>query len=190
MSKSEKPAAGNPLLKLVLDFAPLLLFFGANVVWGIFAATAMFMAATVASLVSSRLLHGRFAPMPIVTGVFVLVFGSLTLYLQDETFIKIKPTIIYFLFAGILLAGLLVGRPLLKLLMGEVFDLTDEGWRKLTYRWAGFFAALAVTNEVVWRSVSTDAWVSFKVFGLVPLTFLFAVLQVGLLQRHAKQQVD
>lgn len=179
--------AARQAARLAFDFGPLLLFFVVNAVFGIFAATAIFMVATVGALIASRLLHGHFAPMPVITAAFVLSFGFLTLYLQDATFIKIKPTIIYLLFSVILLAGLLVDRPVLKMLMGGAFDLTDEGWRKLTYRWAGFFAALAVTNEIVWRSVSTDTWVSFKVFGLVPLTFLFALLQIGLLQRHAKQ---
>jgi intracellular septation protein len=181
-----KRETNGQILKLVFDFGPLLLFFLVNALYGILAATAIFMAATVAALIGSRLAHGRFAPMPLITGGFVLVFGGLTLYLQDETFIKVKPTVIYLLLAGVLVAGLLAGRPLLKLLMGEAFDLTDEGWRKLTYRWAGFFVALAVCNEIVWRSFSTDAWVSFKVFGLVPLTFLFAIFQIGLLQRYAK----
>lgn len=179
-------APASPLVKLALDFGPLLLFFLVNALADIFIATATFMAAVAVALLASRVLHGRFAPMPLVTGAFVLVFGTLTLYLQDETFIKIKPTIIYLLFAVLLFAGLLLRRPLLKLLMGEMFDLTETGWRKLTARWAGFFVALAVLNEIIWRSVSTDAWVTFKVFGLVPLTFVFALLQVGLLQRHAK----
>lgn len=178
--------ANGQIVKLALDFGPLLLFFVINALYGIYAATAIFMVATAAALIASRVLHGRFAPMPLITGLFVLLFGGLTLYLQDETFIKIKPTAIYLLLAGVLVAGLLVGRPLLKLLMGEAFDLTDEGWRKLTYRWAGFFVALAVCNEIVWRNFSTDTWVSFKVFGLVPLTFLFALSQIGLLQRYAK----
>ncbi len=180
-----KPANGQ-ILKIALDFGPLLLFFVANALYGIYAATAIFMVATAAALITSRVLHGRFATMPLITGLFVLVFGGLTLYLQDETFIKIKPTAIYLLLAGVLMAGLMVNRPLLKLLIGEAFDLTDEGWRKLTYRWAGFFVALAVCNEIVWRNFSTDTWVSFKVFGLVPLTFLFALSQIGLLQRYAK----
>ena len=113
-------------------------------------------------------------------------FGGLTLYLQDETFIKIKPTVIYCLFAAILLGGLAVNRIFLQTVLGEVFALSGTGWRLLTYRWAGFFIFLALLNEAVWRSVSTDAWVSFKVFGLVPLVFIFAAMQAGFLQRHAK----
>lgn len=189
MSKSEKKneAGGeNPILRLALDLGPLLLFFGANALYGIFIATGLFMVAIVIALITSRLLTGKFAKMPMVTAVLVLVFGGLTLYLQDETFIKIKPTVIYCLFASILMGGLAVGRTFLQNVLGEMFDLTDTGWRLLTYRWAGFFVFLAITNEVVWRSVSTDNWVSFKVFGLVPLTFIFAALQTGLMQKHAK----
>ena len=124
--------------------------------------------------------------MPLITALFVLVFGGLTIYLQDETFIKIKPTIIYLLFAGLLLGGLAVNRVFLKSVMGELFQLDAVGWRLLTYRWAGFFLVLALLNEAVWRNVSTSTWVSFKVFGLLPLTLIFAALQTGLLQRHAK----
>ncbi|MEM8744938.1 MAG: septation protein A [Pseudomonadota bacterium] len=192
MSASESPKNSeqgkqeNPVLRLVLDLGPLLLFFGINAYYGIFVATAVFMVAIVIALAVSRILTGQFAKMPLVTAVFVIVFGGLTLYLQDETFIKIKPTIIYLLFAGILLGGLAVKRVFLRSLLGEAFDLNDEGWRKLTWRWAWFFVFLAGLNEVVWRSFSTDVWVSFKVFGLVPLTLVFAAFQVGLLQKHAR----
>ena len=176
----------NPVLRLALDLGPLLLFFGVNAYSGIFAATAVFMVAIVSALIASRLLTGKFAKMPLVTAIFVIVFGGLTLYLQDETFIKIKPTIIYVLFTGILLGGLAVNRVFLQSLLGEAFDLDGPGWRKLTYRWAWFFVFLAALNEFVWRTFSTDIWVSFKVFGLVPLTLVFAAMQVGLLQKHAK----
>lgn len=190
MSKPEKSKADareHPLLRLALDLGPLLLFFGVNAVYGIFVATAAFMVAIAIALITSRLLTGKFAKMPLVTAVFVMVFGGLTLWLQDETFIKIKPTIIYLVFAGVLLGGLAVGRIFLESLLGEAFDLTHEGWRKLTIRWSGFFLFLAVANEIVWRTFSTDTWVSFKVFGLLPLTLLFAALQAGLLQKHARQ---
>ena len=186
-TKTSPPGNGNGhALRLALDLGPLILFFAANALYGIFVATAFFMVTIVAALIASRLLTGKFAKMPLVTAVFVIVFGGLTLYLQDETFIKIKPTVIYFLFAGILLGGLALNRIFLETVLGEVFQLNIAGWRKLTYRWAGFFIFLALTNEVVWRSVSTDAWVSFKVFGLVPLTLIFAAMQTGLLQKHAR----
>ncbi len=185
-NNSEQGKQENPVLRLALDLGPLLLFFGINAYYGIFVATAVFMVAIVIALAVSRILTGQFAKMPLVTAVFVIVFGGLTLYLQDETFIKIKPTIIYLLFAGILLGGLAVKRVFLSSLLGEAFDLNDEGWRKLTWRWAWFFVFLAGLNEVVWRSFSTDVWVSFKVFGLVPLTLVFAAFQVGLMQKHAR----
>ena len=128
--------------------------------------------------------------MPMVSGVIVLVFGGLTLYLRDETFIKLKPTIVYTMFAVLLGAGLLWKKPMLELLFGAAFTLTEEGWRKLTLRWALFFAVMAVVNELVWRNVSTDTWVSFKAFGFLPLTFLFAVAQVPLMQRHGIEPAD
>ena len=184
----EAPGADRTqLTKLVLDIGPLIVFFSVNAVYGIFAATGAFMVATIGAVALSRVWFGKIATMPLVTGVFVLIFGGLTIFLQDETFIKIKPTIIYLMFAGLLLAGMALGRLFLKSVMSEAFELTDIGWRQLTVRWAGFFVAMALLNEAVWRNVSTDTWVSFKVFGLLPLTFLFAILQVGLLQRYAKK---
>jgi len=185
-AKEKERGAENPMLRLALDLGPLILFFAVNAFYGIFAATGFFMVAIVAALITSRILTGKFAKMPLVTAVIVIVFGGLTLYLQDETFIKIKPTVIYTLFASILLGGLALGRVFLQSVLGEMFELSDTGWRLLTYRWAGFFIFLAFLNEAVWRSVSTDSWVSFKVFGLVPLTFIFAAMQAGLLKKHAK----
>jgi len=119
-----------------------------------------------------------------------VVFGGLTLFLQDETFIKLKPTIIYLLFAAVLVGGLIMRKPLLAMVFDAMFHLTDEGWRKLTIRWAAFFFALAVLNEIVWRTQSTDTWVSFKVFGVMPLTFVFALAQMPLLQRYAAEPED
>jgi len=171
------------LLKLLVELGPLVVFFFANSRAGIFWGTAIFMAATVVALIASRVLLGRIPTMPLVSGFFVLVFGGLTVWLQDDLFIKMKPTIVNSLFAGTLFGGLWFGKPLLKLIFGEVFRLTEEGWRHLTIRWAWFFVALAVINEVVWRLFSTDAWVSFKVFGIVPLTFVFAISQIGLIKR-------
>ena len=131
-------------------------------------------------------LYHKLPVMPLVSGVIVLVFGGLTLYLRDDTFIKLKPTIVYTLFAVLLAAGLLFRKPVLELLFGPVFNLTEEGWRKLTLRWTAFFLAMAIVNEIVWRNFSTDAWVSFKAFGFLPLTFLFALAQVPLMQRHGE----
>jgi len=171
-------------LKLFVEVGPLVVFFVMNARAGIFWGTGGFMVATLISLVASRILFGRVPVMPLVTGLFVLVFGGLTIWLQDEHFIKIKPTLVNALFAAALFVGLLAGHSLLKIVFGEVFRLTDQGWRKLTIRWAYFFVLLALLNEVVWRSFSTDVWVSFKVFGIMPLTMIFAIAQMGLLKQY------
>ncbi len=180
---SAKPQL-HPGLRIALDLGPLVLFFAANSRFGIFAATATFMVAVVAALAVGYAMTRHLPVMPLVTAVIVLVFGTLTLVLHDDLFIKLKPTIIYLLFAGVLLGGLAFGKPLLGTVFDSVFNLTDEGWRKLTIRWALFFLALAVLNEIVWRTQTTDVWVSFKVFGVVPLTFLFGALQYPLLNRY------
>jgi len=172
------------LLKLAVEVGPLVVFFVVNARAGIFWGTGVFMGATVASLIASRILFGRIPVMPLVTGICVMVFGGLTLWLQDDHFIKMKPTIVNSLFAGALFIGLLLGQSLLRIVFGEVFRLTEEGWRKLTLRWACFFVFLAVLNEIMWRSFSTDTWVSFKVFAVMPLTMAFAVAQVGLLRQY------
>lgn len=171
-------------LKLLVEIGPLGVFFLANSQYDIFAATGAFMAATLVSLVASRLIFKRVPAMPLVTGVFVFIMGGLTLYLHDELFIKLKPTIVNVLFASILLGGLAYGRSLLKYLFADVFQLQEEGWRKLTLRWALFFVFLAVLNEIVWRLFSTDFWVAFKVFGIMPLTLIFSIMQLGLMQRY------
>lgn len=174
----------NPLMKLALDVGPLALFFFANSRWGIFAATAVFMAAIVVALVVSYILIRRWPIMPIVSAVIVLVFGGLTLILHDEFFIKVKPTIIYVLFAGTLFGGMMMGKNFLAIVFDSMFHLTDEGWRKLTIRWAAFFLFLAVLNEIVWRTQTTDTWVNFKVFVVTPLTFVFAMLQYPVLLHY------
>ncbi len=188
-AKAIEPAP-SVLLKLAIELGPLLVFFGTNAAAGIYAGTAAFMVATIVSLAVAWFSYHKLPIMPLVSGVIVLVFGGLTLYLRDETFIKLKPTIVYTLFAVLLAAGLMWKKPVLELLFGPVFTLTDEGWRKLTLRWALFFAVMAVVNELVWRNVSTDVWVSFKAFGFLPLTFLFAVLQVPLMQRHGNEPAE
>src|SRR5258707_4563099 len=175
----------NPILKLALDFGPLALFFFANAHYDIFVATATFMAAVLVALAVSYALTRHFPIMAIVTAIIVLVFGGLTLFLHNDMFIKIKPTIIYALFGSVLLGGLLFCKPLLGTVLDSMFQLTAEGWRKLTWRWALFFFALAILNEIVWRTQSTDVWVSFKVFGVLPLTFIFAALQYPLLTKYA-----
>jgi len=179
-----KQSSIHPALKLALDVGPLVLFFVGNARWGIFAATAIFMIAILVALAVSYALTRRLPVMALVSGVIVTVFGGLTLVLQDETFIKIKPTIIYALFGATLLFGLMTRKPLLEMVFDSVFSLTEEGWRKLTLRWSLFFFGMAVLNEIVWRNASTDTWVTFKLFGAVPLTFLFAALQYPLLMKH------
>jgi intracellular septation protein len=184
---TEKPKL-NPLLKLVLDIGPLVLFFAANARFGIFAATGAFMVAVVAALVASYMLIRQWPVMPVVTAIVVVVFGGLTLVLHDETFIKLKPTIIYTLFSGILLGGYIFEKPFLAIVFDAVFHLTPEGWSKLTLRCALFFLVMALLNEAVWRTQSTDFWVSFKLFGFTPLTFLFVAAQYRLLMRYATDQ--
>jgi intracellular septation protein len=195
----------NPFLKLALELGPLVLFFVANsrpqafAPWlapllpagamsgehaGIFAATGVFMIAVLISLAVSFALTRHLPVMAMVSAVIVAVFGGMTLVLQDETFIKLKPTVIYLLFAAVLVGGLVFKKPLLALVFDQAFDLTEEGWRKLTVRWAVFFLALAVLNEIVWRTQTTDVWVSFKVFGALPLTLVFALLQYPLLVKY------
>lgn len=189
METATKPQL-NPLLKLVLDLGPLLLFFLANSRYGIFAATGTFMVAVLAALAVSYLMTRHLPIMPVVTAIIVIIFGSLTLVLHDATFIKVKPTIIYALFGAVLLGGLIFNKPLLGVVFDSLFSLTEEGWRKLTWRWAIFFFALAVLNEIVWRNASTNVWVDFKVFGVVPLTFVFAALQTPLLKKYATEPVQ
>lgn len=182
---TSKPGAAQlQLLKLAVEIGPLVVFFIVNARAGIFWGTGVFMVATIAALIASRFMFERIPVMPLISGACVLVFGGLTLYLQDDHFIKIKPTIVNTLFAGALFAGLLMGHSLLKVVFGEVFRLNEDGWRKLTLRWACFFTFLAILNEVVWRTVSTDTWVSFKVFAIMPLTMVFALSQIGLLKAH------
>ncbi|WP_153771515.1 septation protein A [Labrenzia sp. CE80] len=190
----------SPLLKLALELGPLAIFFlfnsrGEQIAEAfpvlqalgkpIFLATAAFMVAITISLVASLALTKRLPVMPLITGVVVLVFGGLTLWLHDDLFIKLKPTIINCLFGAVLLGGLLFGKSLLGYVFDSAFKLTDEGWRVLTLRWGLFFFVLAAINEIVWRNFSTDFWVNFKVFGVMPITLLFTMTQLPLIQKHA-----
>ena len=174
----------SPGLKMLTEAGPLLLFFLVNARWGIFAATATYMASAAVAMLYTWLKIRRLPLMPIIALAFVLLFGGLTIWLHDDTFIKVKVTLVNLLFGAILLGGLAFNRLFLKMLMGEAMKLTDAGWRKLTVAWGLFFFALAGLNEVVWRNVSTDAWVNFKVFGLLPLTFVFAIAMTPLMLKH------
>lgn len=190
----------SPLLKFALELGPLAVFFFANSrgdslaetfpalhAFGgsIFIATALFMIATAISLIASWMLTRKLPMMPMISGIVVFVFGGLTLWLQDDLFIKLKPTIINTLFGAILLGGLFFGQSLLGYVFNSAFKLDAEGWRKLTLRWGVFFLFLAVLNEVVWRNFSTDTWVAFKVWGTMPITVLFTVSQMPLIMRHS-----
>jgi intracellular septation protein len=174
----------TPIMRLLIETGPLAAFFIANARAGIMAGTSVFMVAVTAALLVSWRLDRRLPVMPLVTAGFVLVFGGLTLWLNDELFIKIKPTLVNLLFAVVLFSAHLLRRNVLKALLGSVLSLDDDGWRILALRWACFFVVLAVVNELVWRSMSTDAWVNFKVFGIMPLTLLFSALQTRLILRH------
>lgn len=193
----------NPLLKLALELGPLLVFFFANTrgewlieTWPvlgalggpIFVATGLFMVATAVALVVSWLLTRTLPIMPLVSGVVVFIFGALTLYLQDDVFIKMKPTIVNSLFGAVLLGGLIFGKSLLGYVFDSAFRLDAEGWRKLTLRWGIFFFVLAAMNEVVWRNFSTDFWVAFKVWATLPITVLFTFSQMPLIMRHSVEE--
>lgn len=188
--RTDRYQAMNPLLRLGIEAGPLLVFFAVNASYGIFAATGVFMAAIVVSLGVAYAAARHVPALPLASGLIVLVFGGLTLYLQNETFIKLKPTIVNALFSAAIFGGMAFGRNWVKTLFGTVAALSDEGWRLLAVRWGLFFLAMAVLNEIVWRNFSTDAWVTFKVFGFLPLTVLFALAQTPLMRRHAAEPRD
>ena len=181
----EKKAQLNPFVKLALDFGPLILFFIVNGRAGIFWATGVFMAAVVVAILVSYALIRRFPIMTLVTALIVVVFGTLTIVLQNDVFVKMKTTIIYLLFATVLAAGVVLKKPFLEIAFDSVFHLTEEGWQKLTIRWIAFFVAMAIVNEIVWRTQTTDTWVAFKTFGFIPLTFVYALAQFPLMQKYA-----
>ncbi len=201
-SKAEKQ---NPLLKMALELGPLLIFFfgnlrgewlaktfpGLTAIGGpLLIATALFMVATVISLIISKIVFKHLPVMPFVSGIVVLVFGGLSIWLQDETFIKMKPTIVNTLFGVVLLGGLAFGTSLLGYVFNAAFQLDAEGWKKLTLRWGIFFLFLAVLNEVVWRNFSDDVWVSFKVWGTMPITILFTLAQMPLIMKHSLEDKE
>lgn len=173
----------NSHLRFVLDFSPLVVFFAIYKLTGLLPATATLIVFTLISLAITYALEKRIAVMPLISGIVITVMGALTLLLHDETFIKIKPTVVNLLFAAILLGGLYCRKSLFKYVLGHAMQLQDEGWRQLSWRWGLFFMFLALLNEIVWRNFSTDFWVDFKVFGMFSLTMLFTLLQLPLIKR-------
>ena len=180
----------NPAIKLALEMGPLVLFFLTNAKFGIFIATGVLMAGVVAALAASWLLTRHVPIMPLVTAVAVLVFGGLTFIFQDELFIKMKPTIVNTIFGSVLLIALAMGKPLLPVVLDSMMRLTETGWKILTLRWGLFFFLLAGLNEVVWRTQTTDFWVSFKVFGTMPITVVFALAQIPLMMKYELKDED
>ena len=174
----------NQYVRLLTEAGPLAVFFIANSQAGIMVGTAAFMVAILLALAVSWRMERKVPIMPIVGAGFVLLFGGLTLWMQDDLFIKIKPTLVNLLFATVLFVAHIKRRNVMKHLLGSVLSLSDTGWRLLSLRWACFFVVLAVLNEVVWRTMDTDAWVNFKVFGIMPLTLVFSALQTPLILRH------
>src|SRR5258705_7425434 len=174
----------HPLFKLATELGPLIVFFVANAKYHLFVATGAFMVAVVVAMVASYVVTRHVPMMAIVTAAVVIVFGTLTLVLHDETFIKMKPTIVYTLFAATLRGGLLFGPPFIAIMFDQMFNLTPHGWRILTMRWALWFFAMAILNEIIWRTQSTDVWVAFKAFGVIPLTMGFAITRMPLVKRY------
>jgi len=185
MSDAETKRKMPTMVKLAVEIGPLAVFFITNYKAGIFNATIGFMVAITIALAVAWMFERRIPTLPLVTGVVVMVFGGLTLWLQDETFIKLKPTIVNVCFAFAIFAGLALKRNYVKTVMGSMINMDDEGWRKLAWRWGGFFLVMALVNEAVWRNVSTDMWVNFKVFGFLPITFVFAMFQVPMMNKHS-----
>ena len=174
----------NPIFKLLIDIGPLAVFFIFYSKSGLQASILPFMIATIIAVLFSYFLEKKIPIMPTVGAAIVLVFGGLTIYFNNDVFFKMKPTIINLLFAAILYVGIAIKKPLLKYLLGAALKLEEEGWKILTHRWIGFFIALAVLNEIIWRTQSTDIWVNFKVFGILPITFIFTMTQFSLIKKY------
>jgi intracellular septation protein len=188
MSNATTARKVGSLLRVALDLGPLLVFFAGYQFAGIFVATGAFMAASLLALGAGYAIERRISPIPLFTAILVLIFGGLTLYLKNGTFIKMKPTVLYAFFGLTLLVGLGFGRLFIKYVFATAFELTEVGWRKLTYRWGFFFLLLAALNEIVWRNAPEAAWVKFKVFGIIPLIMLFALAQMPLVLKHEMKE--
>ena len=170
--------------KLLIDIGPLAVFFIFYTRSDLQTAILPFMIATVIAVLFSYIIEKKIPIMPTVGAIIILIFGGLTIYFDNETFFKMKPTIINLLFAGILYGGIILNKPLLRYLLGAALKLQDEGWDILTKRWIGFFIALAILNEIIWRTQTTDIWVSFKVFGILPITFIFTLAQFSIIKKY------
>ena len=189
-TKPARPQTINPIVKLVLEFGPLALFFIASARFNLFVATATLMVGVVVALAISYALTRRVPTMPLVTAVAVLVFGALTFYFNNPVFIKVKPTIVNCIFGTALLGGLAFGKPLLPIVLDTALHLDRTGWRKLTFRWGLFFFVLAALNEIVWRTQTDVFWAGFKVFGTMPITIVFALSQIPLIMRHEVKEPE
>jgi intracellular septation protein len=189
VSEATQQAKGpGPGARLAIDLLPLVVFFVANFWRGIFTATIAFMVAITVAMAVSQFRYRHISPMLWFSGLMVIVLGGITVWLHDETFIKMKPTLLYLAIAAVLLFGLLTGRNLLKVVLGAAYPgLSERGWTLLTRNWIGFFAVMAVVNEAVWRSTSTDFWIGFKLWFFLPATFLFALANIPMLMRHGMQ---
>ena len=172
------------IFKLLIDIGPLAVFFVFYTRSDLKTAILPFMIATIIAVLFSYILEKKIPIMPTVGAVIILIFGGLTIYFDNETFFKMKPTIINFLFAGILYGGIILNKSLLRYLLGAALKLQDEGWDILTKRWIGFFIALAILNEIIWRTQTTDIWVNFKVFGILPITFIFTLTQFSTIKKY------
>ena len=172
------------IFKLLIDIGPLAIFFVFYTRSDLKTAILPFMIATTIAVLFSYIIEKKIPIMPTVGAVIILIFGGLTIYFDNETFFKMKPTIINLLFAGILYGGIILNKSLLRYLLGAALKLQDEGWDILTKRWIGFFIALAILNEIVWRTQTTDIWVNFKVFGILPITFIFTLTQFSTIKKY------
>ena len=172
------------IFKLLIDIGPLAVFFVFYTRSDLKTAILPFMIATTIAVLFSYIIEKKIPIMPTVGAVIILIFGGLTIYFDNETFFKMKPTIINLLFAGILYGGIILNKSLLRYLLGAALKLQDEGWDILTKRWIGFFIALAILNEIVWRTQTTDIWVNFKVFGILPITFIFTLTQFSTIKKY------
>ena len=172
------------IYKLLIDIGPLAVFFIFYTRGDLKTAILPFMIATIIAVLFSYIIEKKIPIMPTAGAVIILIFGGLTIYFDNETFFKMKPTIINLLFAGILYGGIILNKSLLRYLLGAALKLQDKGWDILTKRWIGFFIALAILNEIIWRTQTTDIWVNFKVFGILPITFLFTLTQFSTIKKY------